>query len=440
MRLLLHPAFLVAVGLLALNDHVLKEAFPGLLTGKLSDLAGVFVVGMAAVTAIPARVLALSLVAVLFIGLKITPGVAEFIAPSMGGAPTLQDASDLIALAALWPVYRIALHHAREPDPRATLPRRLALSASLLAMVATTTATSCAESPTYWFRENSSGLFLMRNIDGSAEAISTDGGASWRPSAESYEAPSSPELRRRSEAILKRHQACTEEGHCFRVAQGLYVEERSPGGDWHRTFEFTPEERRNARLHEEGIRLPTIPWGPCGGSPDPRFGYTFSAVTVVDVNGEEHAVVAMGSQGALHKVVGGEWERVPVGNSRPVRTDEPSWLTFLRISLIGSAAASTVLTLAGLFRRRDPVGRHLAIGGLLFAATSLLLSTPLVLARFPPAGLGFAYALVLALACVALLVADPTKEDRAALRERLRSLRRTGRSIPENDDPPADVE
>ena len=37
---LLHPATLAAIGLLVLNDHVLKAAFPGLITGKLSDLAG----------------------------------------------------------------------------------------------------------------------------------------------------------------------------------------------------------------------------------------------------------------------------------------------------------------------------------------------------------------------------------------------------------------
>ncbi len=37
---LLHPVPLAAIGLLLLNDHVLKAAFPGLVTGKLSDFAG----------------------------------------------------------------------------------------------------------------------------------------------------------------------------------------------------------------------------------------------------------------------------------------------------------------------------------------------------------------------------------------------------------------
>lgn len=37
---LLHPIVAAAVAVLLVNDHVLKAAFPGLVTGKLSDLAG----------------------------------------------------------------------------------------------------------------------------------------------------------------------------------------------------------------------------------------------------------------------------------------------------------------------------------------------------------------------------------------------------------------
>jgi hypothetical protein len=38
--------FLAALAVLLINDIVLKAAFPGWLTGKLSDLAGVAMVGM----------------------------------------------------------------------------------------------------------------------------------------------------------------------------------------------------------------------------------------------------------------------------------------------------------------------------------------------------------------------------------------------------------
>lgn len=39
------PLFLVCLVLLLINDHFLKQAFPGLITGKLSDFTGLFVVG-----------------------------------------------------------------------------------------------------------------------------------------------------------------------------------------------------------------------------------------------------------------------------------------------------------------------------------------------------------------------------------------------------------
>lgn len=35
-----HPVAVAAVFVLALNDHVLKHAYPGFVTGKLSDVAG----------------------------------------------------------------------------------------------------------------------------------------------------------------------------------------------------------------------------------------------------------------------------------------------------------------------------------------------------------------------------------------------------------------
>lgn len=40
---LLHPVALLALAVLVVNDHVLKAAAPGWVTGKLSDLAGLVV-------------------------------------------------------------------------------------------------------------------------------------------------------------------------------------------------------------------------------------------------------------------------------------------------------------------------------------------------------------------------------------------------------------
>jgi len=61
------PAFIAAVLLLLANDHILKAVFPGVITGKLSDISGPFVAGTLAVVLVPSRPgLTLSAGAVLF--------------------------------------------------------------------------------------------------------------------------------------------------------------------------------------------------------------------------------------------------------------------------------------------------------------------------------------------------------------------------------------
>jgi hypothetical protein len=53
--LLLHPVFLFALIILVLNDNWWKYSYPGWLTGKLSDFAGVFVFTLFLFVLIPAR-------------------------------------------------------------------------------------------------------------------------------------------------------------------------------------------------------------------------------------------------------------------------------------------------------------------------------------------------------------------------------------------------
>src|SRR5919108_3596562 len=49
---LLHPLVLVALAALVVNDHLLKPTFPGVVTGKLSDVAGLLLAPVVAVAAI----------------------------------------------------------------------------------------------------------------------------------------------------------------------------------------------------------------------------------------------------------------------------------------------------------------------------------------------------------------------------------------------------
>jgi hypothetical protein len=60
--LLLSPPFLIALSLLAINDALLKSQFPGFVTGKLSDVAGLFAFVVFICALIPRRRIAIGAV------------------------------------------------------------------------------------------------------------------------------------------------------------------------------------------------------------------------------------------------------------------------------------------------------------------------------------------------------------------------------------------
>lgn len=116
MRELVSPLPLAAVAVLAVNDHVLKWRFPGFVTGKLSDLAGCFVLplflsallALATRWSLRTRLRAGTLATVAFFSaIKISAPAADAVAAALGwagaplglgGGPLLADPGDLIAL------------------------------------------------------------------------------------------------------------------------------------------------------------------------------------------------------------------------------------------------------------------------------------------------------------------------------------------------------
>lgn len=147
------PPTLLALAVLALNDHVLKQAAPGMVTGKLSDVAGMLVAPPLLATALallrvprPAQV-ALVATAVGFSLAKSTEwGVdtANALWSVVWPTEMLRDPTDLVALPALL----LAAWVARSQRVRAARGRRslgLALGALALpfAVVATAATSPC---------------------------------------------------------------------------------------------------------------------------------------------------------------------------------------------------------------------------------------------------------------------------------------------------------
>lgn len=109
------PGFITALVLLLVNDHVLKYQFPGLITGKLSDFSGLFVVGLLALSLrrVPATI-SLTLLALLFVWWK-SPASSVFIALWNDHIPwpvrRVVDYSDLLALVSLPAAHSYWLRH-----------------------------------------------------------------------------------------------------------------------------------------------------------------------------------------------------------------------------------------------------------------------------------------------------------------------------------------
>jgi hypothetical protein len=121
---LLHPLPLAAIAVLVLNDHVLKRAWPGLVTGKLSDLVGLaffplFLLSLCELAG-ARRTLRLfavcaALTALVFALVKTQPWALWTYRHGLGlfhGAPVaaVLDPTDLVCLpavlAGLWPLLR----------------------------------------------------------------------------------------------------------------------------------------------------------------------------------------------------------------------------------------------------------------------------------------------------------------------------------------------
>ncbi|MBX3130149.1 MAG: hypothetical protein KF718_25755 [Polyangiaceae bacterium] len=151
-----HPLALAAIALLALNDHVLKGAglLPAWLTGKLSDVAGLYLFplllfalgsAIASVLGVGSRRwrvqlarLAPAATGLGFVGVKLDPAFNAWVSSWWG--PMVLDPTDLLALVALVPagrhLRRAAERAAATPEPPRWL-RSLALVSAALACVAT---------------------------------------------------------------------------------------------------------------------------------------------------------------------------------------------------------------------------------------------------------------------------------------------------------------
>ena len=322
-RWLGRPAFLACVVMLALNDHVLKQRFPGWWTGKLSDVAGVAMVGTLLAVVLGAR-RGLVVAGFGFTVLKAVPGVAEAAALVLGGV-TARDRSDLLALGVLVPL-GLMLRSSRGSTAAPVGPvgpallrrvsgfRRASLGVSTaaplmgaLAAVVTATATSCAPDPAVT-RVVGQGsdlyAFIDRDYQDGIWARSTDGGQTWDRSGEPDGA--GPADARGDAGGRPRPgppRACGADGACYRVRGQRVVERRSPGGGWTEEFVLSEAEFDDVSgvcIGGDAGVLASMAVAEGGGARD------------TEGAGDNPVVASLGAGGVLVRTTSGTWERTRV--------------------------------------------------------------------------------------------------------------------------------
>ncbi|MBU8858890.1 MULTISPECIES: hypothetical protein [unclassified Micromonospora] len=362
-----HPVTVLALVVLVLNDHLLKDARPGPVTGKLSDVAGlvlapplVAVLVTLVAPRLPAR--AAAGVALGSVGLGFTlvksSGYAAAVASDLWSAvsgPSLirADLTDLLTLPALVLAAWVRGRARRDP-----VGRRAVRAVRLLVLLPAATLAVAATGPVGYPDAVTTTVVGGRLAAGATDTpagaadgdpwlwrISDDAGTRWRAAAEAEEAA----LYRRPERTARigdRVCSTASPQRCYRLRPGaIRVEESDDGGrTWRLSWQVTDEQREllRARYPESG------PNGERVAGQD---------LTVLDVAGGQHVVlVANGRDGFAVRDADGGWRRIgfaggrwgaeppPLGVISPAdRHNDP-----LRAMLLAVALSVLVLAVSGV--------------------------------------------------------------------------------------------
>jgi hypothetical protein len=386
---LAHPASLIALAVLIVNDHVLKYAAPGVLTGKLSDVAGLVLAPPLLATMVsllgrrlPDRTVAGGSIAA--VGAGFTAAKATSAGATAAGAAwsvlvphssILVDPTDLVALPALglaWLVWRRA--RVRPAGSRVVRLVRLCVVLPVMVFgVAATTqvhvsiAANVAEGPQGILYGTSS--VTPDRLDDELRQVSvfttsTDGYRyeevrTMPPSLD--DRPLTPESCRPSDP-----------NDCYRVVPGqLAIEHRDGSGTWRMAWQISVRDQARLRAYYESYVADLV---------------ACRSLLVHETGaGAGYVVVAAcGRDGFVRRGVDGVWERI--GRSPSDQPVDPSTLPSpspFTLGLIGIAVFAAILAFVVGSDRVAPRGRYRIATRILATLSVLLWLSVLGLPRVP---------------------------------------------------------
>ncbi|MFC6408183.1 hypothetical protein [Planobispora longispora] len=315
---LAHPATVTATFLLLINDHLLKGLWPGPVTGKLSDFAGLMVAPpLLALTRlpVPAAILATG---VGFTVVKTTETGAALASQAWtalaGPSQVLADPTDLLALPALgaaWLVWR----RCRSEQAVRQARTLIIVPVALIAVTATAGPGGWGSTATTAVSVEDDAITVFFDEPGADPVASRDGGRTWRaarslpspdpastatsePSATSE--PDSPSVSSARPSAKTQDCVPGEPVHCYRITPPrLAVEESHDGGKtWETTWEVSEGREDMMRRRHGGS------WA--------QHWKGSQAIAVQKKAGGHVVVVATGSDGIAVRDVSGTWQRLGV--------------------------------------------------------------------------------------------------------------------------------
>ncbi|MFC6022296.1 hypothetical protein ACFP2T_39830 [Plantactinospora solaniradicis] len=329
-----HPVTVLAIVALVVNDHLLKAEYPGLVTGKLSDFAGLLVAAPLLATVVaglaprlpgtPVALASIGVTGLAFTAVKATAGGAAAASAVWSGftgpSVILADRTDLAALPMLAVGGWVWTRARRHPATRRAVRRfgaLVLLPGAVLAVVATSAP----------FYPDAVAVTVWRNqiVVGQANAyhagdrqpeiwwLSERDGRGWRALDSAEETAFEAE---RSGLPAGTGQGCVpgEPAHCYRVVPGkLRIQETTDSGTtWRTSWEVSDEARRYLSRSYDDLGDPAI--------------YLSSVALVVQPTSAGHVVVvANGRDGVAVREPDGRWTRVEFdGYGGTARRADPS--------------------------------------------------------------------------------------------------------------------